>query len=118
MESLKELTILYAEDESTIRMLTDRMLSKRVKKIVSVENAEAALEAFDELNPDVLITDLEMGGIGGEELIEMVRGKNTGVKTIILSGSDEADHSGQADVFMVKPINKKRLFEVLESFAN
>lgn len=116
MENLKRLSILYAEDETTMRLLTDKILSKRVKKIVSVENGEEALNAFDKEHFDVVITDIGMPFLDGAELINKIKEKNSKVKTIILSGNTH-DSESQADFYMAKPINKKSLLEKLEEFA-
>ncbi len=114
---MDRLTILYAEDEDTIRILTEKMLQKRVKKIVSAEDGKKALELFDSVNPDILMTDLEMPGMSGLQLIESVKEKNSNIITIVLSGDNELQ-SDFADYFIPKPVHKKDLLELLEKISS
>lgn len=117
MEELKNLTILYLEDENTIRLLLTEMLKKRVKEVVAVSNGHEGLEVIDSVNPDVIITDLEMPGMGGIEFLKEVR-KTKNIKSIILSGYEEnLEHIDIADFMIVKPVNKRALFAKLKEFA-
>ena len=113
---MENLNILYVEDDSMIRMLTTKMLEKRVKKIISVEDGVEALKIFNDFTPDIVITDLEMPNMGGVELIEKIKEKDNNIKTIIISGDSDVDTS-LADFLLTKPINKKILLEKLKEFA-
>jgi DNA-binding response OmpR family regulator len=64
---------------------------------------------------DVAIVDVFMPGMGGVELLELVRETALGVRRIAISGADPAsgdwvvDALSAANAFAPKPINLKRL---------
>jgi DNA-binding NarL/FixJ family response regulator len=53
-------------------------------------DAEQALEAIPSLKPDLVLVDLTLPGKSGLELIKELRGRNGGVKLLVLSMHDEA----------------------------
>lgn len=71
--SLDGMRILLAEDEATLRLLTDRMLSKRGAEVTACEDGAAALETFKQGSYDLLLTDMMMPRLDGVGLTEAVR---------------------------------------------
>ena len=71
--SLDGMRILFAEDEATLRLLTDRMLTKRGAKVTCCEDGAEALEVFKKGRFDLLLTDMMMPRMGGVALTKAVR---------------------------------------------
>jgi two-component system phosphate regulon response regulator PhoB len=61
------LSILVVEDDPAIRQILADALAKRYKPRVA-ESGEEALQALRESVPDVILTDLDLGGFPGERL--------------------------------------------------
>ncbi len=58
--SLEGLRILLAEDDTMLRMLTERLLGNKGASVTSFENAYLALQEFEEKDYDLILTDLMM----------------------------------------------------------
>jgi CheY-like chemotaxis protein len=65
--------VLLVEDEAVTRRALQRVLERAGAAVTSVDSAPAALRAFDEAHPDVLLSDLSMPGEDGYSLIRKVR---------------------------------------------
>ena len=67
-------TIMLVDDSATILLSISSILSKAGYKVEKAPNAEEALKKFNNGTPvDLLITDLNMPGMNGIELIREVR---------------------------------------------
>jgi len=73
-EFLKELSILYAEDEVEINKFTSKTLAVIAKKIVSVHNGIEGIEEYRKQGPfDVIITDINMPKMNGIDMIKEIK---------------------------------------------
>jgi len=73
MNELQNISVVYAEDEDSVRAQVATFLSRRVKEIYSAQNGEEGLRLTKEHNPDIVITDLEMPVMNGLEMIKKIR---------------------------------------------
>ncbi|MDB5551048.1 MAG: Two component sensor kinase/response regulator hybrid [Rhizobium sp.] len=78
--------ILLVEDEALIRMVTSGMLEELGHRVVEAGNAEEALVAFSKENFDVVITDLGLPGMSGEELARRFKGLNPSMPIVFATG--------------------------------
>ena len=67
--------ILLVDDEALVRRVLRRGLEKAGYDVTLAENGVAALEKLDGLEPDVLITDIEMPKMDGRALCEAVEAR-------------------------------------------
>lgn len=84
--------VLFADDSAAIRTLARYSLSVQRGFTVVAEAADGAeaLELFDEHQPDCVVLDIEMPGVGGLEALEELQRRRPEVPVIMLSGfSDE-----------------------------
>jgi CheY-like chemotaxis protein len=81
-------TILFAEDDSAIRILVTRTLEVLGYRVLSAPDGLAALElaARHEGEIDMLLTDVIMPSLGGHELAERLKNALPGVKVAFVSG--------------------------------
>ena len=84
-------------------------------------SAEAFLFAYDEdKNFDLLLLDVEMGGMDGVTMAKRVRAENTAVQIVFITGYTDYIAEGY-DVaalhYLVKPVREEKLFEVLDRAA-
>jgi CheY-like chemotaxis protein len=66
-------TILLADDSPTIRRLVTQTFADADFKIVEVNNGDAAIKTFDEVKPNVVLTDIYMPGQNGYQVCTYVR---------------------------------------------
>ena len=120
--TLDGLRILLAEDEATLRLLTDRMLTKRGGKVTCCQDGAEALEAFKTGNFDLLLTDMMMPRMDGVALTEAVREIAPEFPIIAVTAAvmgTEADKLTAAGVNAIvsKPITATVLQKALDELA-
>jgi CheY-like chemotaxis protein len=81
--------ILYAEDEPMIRGCTCKYLSRAGYEVTAVENGEQAWEALQSSPYDLLITDQQMPGLSGKELIAKIQGLGMTLPVIVAASDLE-----------------------------
>ncbi len=84
-------TIFLVEDDSAVRELTLRSLKYFGYNVIVSPNGEEALKRFKENNMqvDLLITDVIMPGIGGKKLVDLLRKERPDLKVLFMSGYSE-----------------------------
>lgn len=115
--SLKgEETILFVEDEKSVRRFACKGLEGLGYHVVSAENGEEALAKVleEELPFDILITDVVMPGMDGERLVQEILKIKPGLPIIITSGYTDTMMSTQdfyekGFPFLHKPYNLHQL---------
>ncbi len=80
-----------------------------------------ALQEITDLEPDILISDINMYGINGLELVSRVTKTRKDLGVILLTAYDLFDYVAEAIKlrvlsYLVKPVNKKELCSVIENF--
>jgi len=111
--------ILVADDERITRMVLARQLQSWGHDVTTAEDGQEAWERFDAPGDgvfDVVVTDWDMPGVSGLELVRRIRGANRPdyVYVIMLtSRSDKADVvngiEAGADDFVSKPFDRDEL---------
>ena len=109
-----KLTILVADDEKNIREGLREALVLDGYDVVTAADGRDAMEALTRGDVDLIITDLKMPRLSGEELLRSVSAQFPTVPVIILTGHGtiesavQAMHDGAYD-FLTKPVNLDRL---------
>ncbi|MEM1309134.1 MAG: response regulator transcription factor [Cyanobacteria bacterium P01_H01_bin.153] len=101
--------ILVVDDDPAVRNLVYRFLSKQDYEVESAENGKNALSIFEQLNPDLVVLDVNLPDANGYDLCKEMQTR-TGVFVLMLtSRSDEADKirgfSEGADDYLTKPFS-------------
>ena len=97
--------ILLVEDEKSLCLLYEEELAKTGYAVVSVYDAEAALEKLKKETFDLIITDIRMPAMNGVELITQIMGLRKDTPIIINSAyqSHKEDFmTWAADAYIVK----------------
>jgi DNA-binding NtrC family response regulator len=109
-----KLTILVADDEKNIREGLREALALDGYEVATAADGKEALDAVTRGDVDLLITDLKMPRLSGEELLKNVASQFPTMPVIILTGHGtiesavQAMHDGAYD-FLTKPVNLDRL---------
>lgn len=82
------------------------------------KNGNDALNKVAELNPDIVLVDINMPVMDGLEFAHEVRNKGFSCKIVILTGHSEFQYAKQAlqlgvHNYLLKPVNEKELMEAL-----
>ena len=104
------LYILLVDDDSNVRDTVRRQLSRVPRwHIAEVENAAAAIEHCARYRVDVVVSDFDMPGMTGLELLELLRVAHPTIVRLLLTGHDDlhlclhALNQGVAHRFVCKP---------------
>ena len=110
-------TILVVDDQATIRnILTQVMRLQGYTVLSAIDGLDALKIVLDTPGRiDVLITDLSMPRMGGEELIEHTALLRPEMKTICLSAAFSSVSLKQAVLFLPKPFSLGTLTSMVKS---
>jgi diguanylate cyclase (GGDEF)-like protein/PAS domain S-box-containing protein len=84
--------ILLVEDEKSVRELAARILTRQGYHVLTAEHGRAALELLAEVTGrvDLLLTDVVMPELNGQDLAEEVRRRTPDTRVLFMSGYNEA----------------------------
>ncbi|MCB1692586.1 MAG: response regulator [Pseudomonadales bacterium] len=88
-------TILLVDDEPNIRRALSRLLILDGHRVLTADSGEAALELIAANDVDILISDIQMPGMAGDELMGRVRHLGKRFRRIVLTGSNDPDLHGR-----------------------
>jgi signal transduction histidine kinase/DNA-binding response OmpR family regulator len=107
--------VLFVEDEVVLRMSTTDMLERLGCFVSAVGSGEQALDLLAEgSNYDLLLTDLGLPGMTGEELAAQVRQKYPTLPVVIASGYGRSGAQLEGMQFMSKPYSTVDLQQALD----
>jgi two-component system, OmpR family, response regulator CpxR len=99
-------TILCVDDNEQILSVRTFLLETRGYRVIAVPNPHDALETISNSLPgalDLLLCDLIMPQMDGNELVRRAKELHPGLPAMIISGTVTAyDRAGRADVFLPK----------------
>ncbi|QMV18404.1 response regulator [Granulicella sp. 5B5] len=110
--------VLIVDDDSLVRESLSALLIESGYQVRSVEEGFSALAEAQTNTPDVLLSDLRMPGMSGEELIREVRHRFPTVKVIAMSGSYsgiEVPVGVAAHFFYEKGTDRRSLLRLLKT---
>ena len=117
--AVKAARILAVDDESGIREFLDRTLQLVGHHTTVAGSGRAALAIAESEEPfDLLLTDLRMPGISGDELARRIRQRQPEVKVLYLTGfSDqlfkEKGGMWEGEAFLDKPVSANGLLQAV-----
>ena len=115
-------TILFVEDEASVRLIAAKTLRKRGYKVIEAEDGEEAFEILEdgEHDFDLLISDVVMPGMDGPTLLKKGRTMLKDARIVFISGYAEEEFSEllseEPDVtFLPKPFTLAQLAEKVKT---
>ncbi|WHX50327.1 response regulator [Paenibacillus woosongensis] len=117
------LRLVIVDDESSIREGAAKIITKENEAFVVAgvfSNGQDALDFIETTDIDVVITDIRMPLVDGLELIKRLKSLQPEIRCIIMSGFTDFEYARQAlrcsaVDYLLKPINKKQLFKLLNT---
>jgi CheY-like chemotaxis protein len=119
--SKTNLNLLIVEDEPDTRYLLTQIFTMRDFTVRSAEDGFAALQMIRSCVPDILLSDLNMPGMSGFELLSVVRRLYPQIHVIATSGAYSGNTVPKgiaADGFHEKASGLASLFELMDLAAH
>ena len=121
----KDQTILVVEDSRTIRGVVEKGLNEVGFKVVSAENGVKAMDILTYCTPDLILSDIDMPEMNGEEFCRAVHASPafSVIPFVVMSANNERPimrrmmHFG-ADAYIVKPFNIDQLVILVEKILS
>ena len=121
IEILKNITILYVEDEAGLREQELKAYEKLFKRVFSCENGQEALEVYKQNQDliDIIITDINMPKLSGLELAKLVK-VFSNIPFILTTAYQNKEYLLSAidlgiKKYITKPINIKNVVEDIQN---
>jgi two-component system invasion response regulator UvrY len=91
---MSQINVMLVDDHAVVRMGFKMLLetASDIKVIAEAENGEAAIKAYMEHKPNVVVMDITMPGMGGLEAIERILAKDSNAKILVLSAHEDSVH--------------------------
>ena len=114
-------TVLVAEDDDGVRLLLRTALERKGYEVLVAADGRAALDLLDrdDLVVDAVVSDVNMPGAGGLDVLERARARHPGIALVLASGTDRWELPPEqvaSDVTLLeKPYRLDRLIEAIET---
>ena len=120
--NLKDITLLYIEDETMIRDEFIEIFENEVRALYVGSNGKEGLELYEKHQPDVIITDIRMPLMDGLAMSKIILASNPNVPIIVSSAFNDTDYLMKAiklgiQHYLLKPVNLQELFTTLDKAA-
>lgn len=114
----KDFTLLYAEDNKTVREGYVAYFSNFFKKVYEANDGQEAWEIFKNKKPHVAILDINMPELSGLEVANMIREIDNDCKIIMLTAHSDVEKLLSAiklnlKEYLIKPVKRDTLQKVL-----
>lgn len=116
--------VLVVDDDPDVALYTSTVLERRGGCVVKgITDPTGARAAVDEFRPDVVVTDIEMPGMTGLELIEQLRADQPNLPVIVMTAHVSVEYAvgalrSQADEFLTKPVASADLIAIVQRLAS
>lgn len=122
-EISKDLTLLYVEDDQSIREQMHKFLQKLFKEVSVAGNGEEGLELYSQKGFDLVVSDIAMPTMNGLEMSREIHKIKSDQTIVIVSAYSDSSYLFEAielgiDNYMVKPIDFDKMVEVLYKASN
>lgn len=118
----KKIRLLLVDDHFAIRLGLAAIIDDEPDMTVVAEagNGRAAVDLFLPHAPDVVLLDLRLPGLGGVEIIRLLREKNEAVRVIALTTLDQEEEiyralEAGAQGYLLKDMRKEDLVEAIHA---
>ena len=111
--------ILVVDDEAAARSALSELLRDEGYVVHTAGDGFKALGQLDEWSPDVVVTDVQMPGMSGIELMEKIRERVPGVGVVVMTAFGSVENAvaamqAGADDYLTKPVHFPELLLILE----
>jgi two-component system cell cycle sensor histidine kinase/response regulator CckA len=119
MTARQQPLVLVVDDEAPIRQMERRILEKGGYRVLEAPGGVEGLEMLQDGKPlDLLIADLDMPAIGGDEMVRRIRTLRPDLKELYVTAHidrllDVRQMLWEGEAFLDKPFTAKGLLEAV-----
>ena len=120
MADAHQYKILAADDDEFSLRLLEKFLTRAGHIVSKAHDGAEALDLLSRERFDLLITDISMPRMSGLRLLEEVKKRHGAIPAIVVTASEidsttqRKSHSLGARAFIVKPLDRDELLDVVE----
>lgn len=97
-------TLLVIDDDGRIRLLIEQLLRRHGYRILCAADGREGLELFQQHRVDLVLLDLSMPGLPGEQVLEQLIAQAPDTKVIMITGfTTEEESLSAARAILYKP---------------
>jgi CheY-like chemotaxis protein len=117
------LPLLFVEDDAIVNLSAVELLEEAGYRVHAATRGEEALALLDRhADVAVLVTDIGLPGMNGQELAAEARRRRPGLRVLFITGYDRTGKLGQEPpepdtIYIVKPYEPAELFDALRRLA-
>ena len=119
----KGASVLVVDDEPAVLKVTQMLLQRRGYQVVACRSAEEALSWLEREIFDVVLSDVQMPGMGGIGLLRAVHEQDAELPVILFTGNPTSEAAAAAQElhafqYLTKPVAYVELDEVVADATN
>jgi CheY-like chemotaxis protein len=112
-------TILLVDDEPALLRVTARRLREAGCTVVECDNGASAAELIETRHFDLVLSDIDMPGLTGIELLKLLRERKSDIPVVLMTGAPTLDTAMKAvDLaafkYLTKPIDGAELLDTVD----
>jgi signal transduction histidine kinase len=111
--------VLYVDDERPNRLVFEASLPKAEFEVITADSGERALEILQTREPAVIVTDMRMPGMEGDQLLAIVKDRHPSIVRMVMTAHQDigpilkAINEGLVVRYIVKPFDRGELVQVV-----
>ncbi len=110
--------ILVVDDEENIRFAFEMILAEQGYEIKTARDFDSALKIISDTEPDLIVTDIILGGHTGIDLLHEIKNRDLLCPVIMITGEPNLETSTEAVrlgafEYIAKPIRKEALLRII-----
>lgn len=114
--------IIICEDDTLILDVLELALANENQEVIPVAHSLRLMSTIDEKQPDLLIVDLQMPSLTGDEIVRQLKAseKYSSIKVIMMSASLQGKAIAAdcgADAFLAKPFELDELENLVDKLC-
>jgi len=115
---VKDLAVLYVEDDDDIRDQLAHFLRRRVGRVYTAKDGREGLEAFRAHSPDIVVSDIRMPVMDGLKMVDAIKREDATVPVIMTTAFNETEYFLRAidlgvDKYVLKPVHLDQLIDAI-----
>ncbi|MFA7316736.1 MAG: Hpt domain-containing protein, partial [Sulfuricella sp.] len=116
--------VMIVDDSLTVRKITSKLLTREGYQVVTAKDGVDALQALEDVTPQVMLVDIEMPRMDGFELTKNIRGnaKTAHIPIIMITSRTAEKHRNYAqelgvNVYLGKPYQEEELLGYISGYV-
>ncbi|MFH1674760.1 MAG: response regulator [Pseudomonadota bacterium] len=112
--------ILIVDDEEATRDSCFQVLAKAGYRVLTASNGDTGLAEVRRCHPDLVLIDLNMPGVSGLEVIDLLNRMEPKIQKVVITGSTAIDldkeviSKGRASAYLKKPFIPDELKSIVK----